>query len=662
MTLPRKNPGALALLALAASCTAETLPEQTVPPLDRDLAAIARPSDAARLRPVARVPRARYGEVGKFPLGEGDLDGFIYPGADAAERQSVMGGLRFFTTPHTAAEGLGPIANQKMCLGCHLNSDEAVPGSGLITTASQLARAARATPTNFSFTSLDAATGGGRAADSLDAVTGPGHTAAFTVFGDFSPATGAFDGLADFSGFVQHTRPSVDTCLPDPILPVAEDPRLRDGARRAVGERAGPPYIGRGLIEAVYADDILALEDPADAQAGRSSLSGPVSLFPECSGDCISGRHNENTSQQAFVGGEAAVRIGRFGLRAAGPTLLQFVVGGIAGELSFTTEFNPNELTQHLGRPGCQDATREPEISATDVLSCRQLVRLTAPPEFGTPLLEVLASEGRSPLAASVRRGAALFGVDLAAFANRMVAGRMPPGGDGLDPHAINQTDRALDCVGCHTPVQATGASPAAVGGRHLSDVWAPIFSDVLVHEGPEVTAERLASSGHSPVLVTRRGIASFDLSRNLSDDALPNQGVANGREFRTAPLMAIGRVGPPFLHDARVYLSALTVNTTPASTVYSDATVTNAPLVVRTVEDALRAAIELHDLPAPDDARTPTGGGCPLAPGVTAAELCPPYGSPLSRNRGEAREVLRRYRALPPSDQQALVDFLKQL
>src|SRR5690349_24246201 len=45
-------------------------------------------------------------------------------------------------------------------------------------------------------------------------------------------------------------------------------------------------------------------------------------------------------------------------------------------------------------------------------------------------------------------------------------------------------------------------------------------------------------------------------------------------------------------------------------------ATTTNGPLVVRTVDDALRAAIELHDLPAPDDANTPAGGGCPVPPG----------------------------------------------
>ena len=125
----------------------------------------------------------------------------------------------------------------------------------------------------------------------------------------------------------------------------------------------------------------------------------------------------------------------------------------------------------------------------------------------------------------------------------------MPAGGnDGRDPNAINQADRVLNCVGCHTPVQTTGQSPAEVGGRHLSNVWAPIFSDLLLHEGPEVTPERIASTPRDPVVIMRNGFRTLDLSRNLVDDALIGlQGLANGKEFRTPPLMGIGKVGPPF-------------------------------------------------------------------------------------------------------------------
>ncbi len=91
----------------------------------------------------------------------------------------------------------------------------------------------------------------------------------------------------------------------------------------------------------------------------------------------------------------------------------------------------------------------------------------------------------------------------------------------------------------------------------------------------------------------------------------------------------------------------------------------TNAPLVVRSLDDAIRAAIELHDLPAPDDARTSNiaGAGCPAPAGGRIGSvdygpapqdaICPPYGSVISQsNRSEAREVVRRYRSLGPGDQ----------
>lgn len=639
------------------------------------------------LRPVARVPRDQYATVR-------NLDVLLYPGVDASERAAVTEGFAFFTTPHTPEEGAGPVANQRFCLGCHGSSAEALPDSGLVTCAddscnTQVSRAARSTPTNFAITALDPTTGGGVAADDDDALGGPGRTAAFTLFGDFSPVTNTFNGLIEFGGTVQHTRPSLPGCLPDPILPVEKDPFLQGGVdpstglsplgfRRAVGERAGPPYIGRGLMEAVADADILGNEDPEDRSSHTSSLAAPAVTNPECGGDCISGRHNESSTAGAFVGGEPEVRLGRFGLRAAGPTILQFVIGGAQGELGFSSPFSPAELNKgvNVGRPDCVDPVPDPDLSTETILSIRNLIRLTAPPEFGASLLALLQSDNpRAPRPPDtpeerVRRGAILFGVDLEAFANRMVAGRMPAGGDGRDPHAISQSDRRLNCVGCHTPIQATAASPSEVGARHLSFVWAPLFSDLLIHDMGEVTPERQAPT---PRLPFQRADGSFDIARNLADDALPGQGIATGREFRTPPLMGMGRVGTPFLHDARVYLSQRTVQSTPASTVFSNATVgTNAALSVTTLEDAIRAAIELHDLPPPDDASTPDNSGCPvptdnrlgnLVYPQGAADICPPYDGDTSQlNRSEARNVMRRWRQLSAADQRAVIEFLKQL
>ncbi|MGH8627668.1 MAG: hypothetical protein ACREYC_21150, partial [Gammaproteobacteria bacterium] len=243
---------------------------------------------------------------------------------------------------------------------------------------------------------------------------------------------------------------------------------------------------------------------------------------------------------------------------------------------------------------------------------------------------------------------------------------------DGLEPPAINHADRILNCVGCHTPIHRTGQSAADVGARHLSHVWAPIFSDMLLHKMPVIEAERFAPMPRLPLSVRRRGFDTFDLSRNFGEDALPNQGNAEGDEFRTPPLMGLGRIGPPFLHDARVYLSANTANQAPASTVMSHSSSSRKrPLVVRSLDDAIRAAIELHDLPAPgprgcpvppkgpDDGLVRVGDVVYGSPEEATQAICPPLDS---SNRSEARDVIKRFRALNPADQRALIAFLKEL
>jgi hypothetical protein len=483
------------------------------------------------------------------------------------------------------------------------------------------------------------------------------------------------------------------------------------------------------------------------AENGSSSLNVDKNL--RCTGGCISGKANmiprtftvhtaatdlQNGTDTGFVGG-----VGRFGLRANGVEILQFAVGGLQGELSFTSLFNGAEivfptlfpggtsetpepaacyaaLSQTLGQPYLPPGTSQQvnldtlEVHLSEPFSERNFIRNAAPPEFGDALLDVLGSaiRGNSLLQnvswqpdsrqAMVKRGAELFGIDLVAFAKRTIGGSMTAGGDGRDDNAINQVDRQLNCVGCHTPIRRTGQSPTAltttgVGKANLSYKWAPIFSDQLLHSMPVISGERETTNGlpRDVVVVTRWSFPqsaqrvggddpgngskiifhTLDLPRNLADDTFSNlKAIAEGQEFRTAPLMGIGRIGPPFLHDARVYLSKDTVDSTPAGTVTTNRYQTNGPLVVRSVDDALLAAIELHDLPAPDDYKTPKvpGAGCPVPKETTnvtetAADICPPYNSATSQaNRSDAREVIYRFRQLTPDDQQAVIEFLKQL
>jgi Di-haem oxidoreductase, putative peroxidase len=739
------------------------------------------------LSPAERVPRDTYGDVGLGPLNTAaQLDRLLFPSVPPSAREKLVEGASFFTTPHTAIEGAGPMANQARCAGCHLNNFESVPGVGLLTGTSNVSRAGRATPTNFSFTSGDTTNGGrpagvrldplnpdgtlneniiSRADPGLDATNNTGITAAFTIFGDFSPSveavdpTKSFDPLdgstnrvtgtaQNFGGFVQHTRPpsaelkAIDPTIdarPDAIPSIAEDRNLgtvdpitglsASGFRRGVGERAGPPYIGRGLMEAIPNKDITSAPDPSDTRGGNSSLK--TATFG-CSGDCVTGAVNMIPANAPPDRPNAlASGIGRFGLRANGAEMLQFIIGGLQGELGLTSLANNNEI--NIADPNIapynrnnRDPIPDPEFRLSTPFSERNFLRLTGPPEFGPNLLAVLNSDDPSrsrpgnSQAARVQRGAQLFGIDLAAFANRMIPGRMPSNGDSLDPNAINQKDRMVGCVSCHIPIQRTGRSPAlgdpslgtdaAAVVDILSKRWAPIFSDLILHKGPTIDAERFASTPRDPILVSRATVTrsggsdkgsgredededndrkngqiqtfkTYDLARNLTDDIFSNQkATAKGEEFRTPPLMGIGKVGPPFLHDARVYLSTLSLDNTPAGTVFTNSKVTNAPLVVRSVDDALRAAIELHDLPAPDDNKTSKqpGGGCPVPPDGKVTNkignvinygsspknvICPPYNSAISNtHRSEAREIIRRYRSLRPADQQAIIDFLKEL
>ena len=752
---------------------------------------IATPPADVTFHPAKRISRQKFGVVGSFPLQLQDLDALVFPNATAQERQQMLEGMQFFTTAHTAAEGAGPMANQPFCLGCHMSSAETISARGLVnesscipgsTCVSLVSRAARSTPTNFRVTSLDSSTGGGvppgtlladghpNPADNLDAVSGPGRTAAFTTFGDFNPnhadaptnptGIGFFDPLdgatknivtgqtsQPFGGFVQHVRPAIgDGCIAKPIAPVQFDANLQgtrdpvtgldstSGFRRSVGERAGPPYIGRGLMEAIPTSDLLAMADPDDTKGSNSSL-GNFAAELGCTGDCIAGKpnmiprnlavHKDSSgnviSVTGFVGG-----LGRFGLRANGAEILQFIIGGAQGELSFTSKIDNREINfptlfpmsgSPLEPTSCFTAASGPvypnsgssamvsptqEIFLSEPISERNFIRNVPPPEFGDKLLRVLHQPNPSKKLnhelGEVQRGAQLFGIDLVAFADRMIEGRMPLRGDGRDPNAIQQSDRRLNCVGCHTPVQRTGQSPANVGAEHLSFVWAPIFSDLLLHKMPVIDAERISQRPRDPLVISRvytngehrgddpdededadnhgRIFATFDIPRNLADDTFSTmKASADGREFRTAPLMGLGRIGPPFLHDARVYLSKLTVDFEPAGTVMTNSRVTNAPLVVRNLDDAIRAAIELHDLPAPDDAKTSEalGGGCPVPANSSASNvfygsspadaICPKYDGAVSKiNRSDAREVIRRFRSLSPEDQKALIEFLKQL
>lgn len=173
------------------------------------------------------------------------------------------------------------------------------------------------------------------------------------------------------------------------------------------GMRQPPQLFGLGLIQAIADSAILANADPTDAN-----------------GDKIAGRANISNGV-----------IGRFGWKAAVPTILEFVGLAMVNELGITNYLFPNEMSPQ-GQPippGCK-VTADPED--------HDISRITGLLFFST----YLGPPPRGPITAAVLRGETLF----------------------------TQTGCSL----CHTPSMKTG--PNALEALNEKDV--PLHSDLLTH------------------------------------------------------------------------------------------------------------------------------------------------------------------------------------
>ena len=534
--------------------------------LYRDISGVARPGDPTKLGPITFAPRATFGSANS-------ADALGYPnlppeGRALMDTTDPNSPLTFFTIPHTDAEGVGPLFNQRRCLGCHFSStdvrdnnlQDSVRFNGQVFTTlntvnTPVSRAARQGPTNF---------------DYIHDNYRP-NTAAFTLFGDYFPATGQFDPIEILGGPLQHVHSvslTSNGCVSEIQPPMSRDPFLQGGidpatglsmlgAFRAIGERAGPPYIGRGLMEAIYYADLLSNEDFQDlvddtepclaggtAPAGFRGCSSllPVVDHSVCPGDCISGRHNEGRADINVVGGEPLQRVGRFGLRAAGTTMLQFDIGGTRGEIGLTSLLAPTEepFPQNNVNRGC-DQPADPEIRVEVVRNLRAMIRLFAPPDY---VADFRQQPPTTPLAIELQAGAALFGLDMRTFLSRTTAGQQAIGFGDYNADRGMAVDRQLNCVACHVPIQRTGESPAQIAPDVLSNKWAPIFSDLLIHalpmlpQGrPEYLYPNVYQGAGIPALrayydaVFANGFSRPGLSRQLGDAVVPGpDGAAPGR------------------------------------------------------------------------------------------------------------------------------------
>lgn len=231
--------------------------------------------------------------------------------------------------------------------------------------------------------------------------------------------------------------------------------------------RVAPPMIGLGLLEAIPAEDILALADPDDAD-----------------GDGISGRPNFAWSPEY-----GRVMLGRFGWKAGTPTVHQQSADASAGDMGISNPLHP------AGYGDCTAAQT----------ACR------AAPDGG----DAPGTDGLEIDAAAL---------DLVSFYARNLA--VPARRDLDDPVVLRgkQLFAEANCIACHRPKFVT-ARLKDRPEQSFQLIWP--YSDLLLHDmGP--------------------GLA----------DGRP-EGMADGREWRTAPLWGIGltaSVAEPasYLHDGR--------------------------------------------------------------------------------------------------------------
>jgi CxxC motif-containing protein (DUF1111 family) len=224
--------------------------------------------------------------------------------------------------------------------------------------------------------------------------------------------------------------------------------------------RLGPPVMGRGYIEAVLDSEIERVQAE---QAMRT--------------DSIRGRINRVTYHSQPILGVAVPHahgqtgiIGRFGLKARVATLDDFSADAFQGDMGMTSPMRPDELPNPDGLR--DDRKPGPDVSAATVTAVASYVRTIEIPS---------------------RAGAASSPTGAEAFA-------------------------AADCAVCHVPGLRTRPDFPV---EQLAGIYAPIYSDLLLHDMGDELADRQTDEGAGP------------------------------RDWRTAPLIGV-RFQPAYLHDGR--------------------------------------------------------------------------------------------------------------
>jgi CxxC motif-containing protein (DUF1111 family) len=354
-----------------------------------------------------------------------------------------------------ASDGLGPLFNARACQLCHLKDGRGhPPRAGEPAVSMFLRLSVPADP--------DAAQGD--AAAYLAALPDPVYGAQLQTFSlPGIPAEGQMQ--IDYTDIAVPLSGGQVAHLRTPSYRITDLGNGPLGAGVMMSPRVTPQMIGLGLLEAIPADEILALADPDDAD-----------------GDGISGRANIVLSDAAGV-----PMLGRFGMKAGQPSVREQSAAAFSGDMGLSTPLHPAPWGE------CTESQTE----------CRAAPD-GADPETG---FEVSAEA-----------------LDLVTFYARNLG---VPARRNLDAPEVLQGKAVfyeIGCPACHRPKFVTGRL-ADRGAQSFQLIWP--HTDLLLHDMGEGLAD------HRP------------------------EGLATGREWRTAPLWGIGLTEQvsgqaTFLHDGR--------------------------------------------------------------------------------------------------------------
>jgi CxxC motif-containing protein (DUF1111 family) len=318
-----------------------------------------------------------------------------------------------------SSDGLGPFFNSRSCQGCHLKDGRGHPPQGGEDAVSLFLRLSIPPQTDEERAVL--------ASGRLPAIPEPTYGEQLQNF--------SVQGLLA-EGRLSIAYEEMPVTLPDgevvylrrPTYKVADLNYGPMHPETMISPRLAPPMIGLGLLEAVPAEEILALADPADAD-----------------GDGISGRPNflwSDTHQKAMLG--------RFGWKAGQPTVSDQTAHAFAGDMGISTPI----LAASFG--DCMPSQA----------ACR------AAPHGGDP------AEG-------LEAPRKMF--DLAVFYSRNLA--VPARRDIDDPRVLagKELFYASGCAGCHRPKLVTARDPAQPE-QSFQLIWP--YSDMLLHDMGEGLAD----------------------------------------------------------------------------------------------------------------------------------------------------------------------------